>query len=158
MRTKNNRIFLSKEQRSELQEIVTNGKHPAKKIRRANILLLLDENRPPVKKQKEIADICHTSETTVRTVAMQFNKYGFDSLDRKKRIEPPIKPIVTKEVEAQILAISRSEPPKGHRRWTLSLTAKRLMELNIVPTISRDTVGRALKRRLKTTQMNNSLE
>ena len=151
MRTKSNKIYLTKEQRGELQEIVTNGKHPAKKIRRANILLLLDENRSPVKKQKEIAELCHTSETTVRTVAMQFNRYGFESLDRKKRLVPPIKPIVTQEVEAQILAINRSTPPEGHRRWTLSLTAKKLIELNVVPTISRDTVGRALKRRLKVT-------
>jgi len=151
MRPKSNKVFLTPKQRDTLQEIVTNGKHPAKKIRRANILLLLDENHPPVKKQKEIAEICHTSETTVRTVAQQFSKQGLDSLNRKKRAEPPIKPIVTSEVEDHILAINRSAPPEGHSRWTLSLMAKRLIELNVVPTISRDTVGRALKKRLKAT-------
>jgi|GEM_PF-5531447 len=145
-RRNKNRISLSEEQRLKLRGIVTNGKHPAKKVMRARILLLLDENCPSVKKQKEIADICYTSETTVRTVAMQFNKYGFESLDRKKRVEPPVKPIVTEEVGEQILAIYRSEPPKGCRRWTLNLVATRLMELGIVPTISRDTVSRFLRK------------
>jgi transposase len=111
---------------------------------------LLDENNEPVKKQTEIAEICHTTEATVRIVAKQFCESGLDSLERKKRAEPPIKSIVTGEVEAHIIAINCSEPPKGHSRWTLTLTAERLVELKIVPAISRDTVGRVLKKRVKT--------
>ena len=149
MRTKENKVYLSKEQRSELQNIVTNGKHPAKKIRRANVILLLDENNPPVRKQVEIAELCHTTETTIRIIARQFCENGFDSLERKKRAEPPVKPIVTGEVEAHIIAINCGEPPTGHSRWTLTLTAEKLVELKIVPAISRDTVGRALKKRIK---------
>ena len=150
MRTKLNKVYLSQEQRSVLQSIVKNGKHPAKKIRRVNVILLLDENNPPVRNQAEIAELCHTAETTVRTIAKQFCEKGFDCLERKKRAEPPTKPIVTGEVEAHIIAINCSEPPEGHTRWTLTLTAEKLVELKIVPAISRDTVGRALKKRVTT--------
>jgi hypothetical protein len=152
MRTKQYKVYLTDEQRTELHNIVTKGKHSAQEIRRANIFLLLDENNPPVKKRSEIAELCHTTETTVRSAAKQFCDIGFKALYRKRRINPPIKPIVTGEVEARIIAINCSEPPAGHSRWTLSLTAERLIELQIVPAISRDTVGRALKKRTEAAQ------
>ena len=98
MRTKQYKVNLKQEERTKLQNIVTNGNHPAKKIRRANILLLLDENYPPVKKRKEIAEICHTSEPTVLAVAKQFCEDGLDvTLNRKQRAAPPVQPIVTGE-------------------------------------------------------------
>jgi hypothetical protein len=151
MRTKEYKVNLREEQRGELQSIIATGKHSAKKIRRANILLLLDENSPPVKKRMEIAEICHTSEPTVLSVAKRFCAEGMEAaLNRRKRAESPIRPIVTGEIEAHIIAINCSEPPKGHKRWTLTLTAEKLVELHIVPAISRDTVGRVLKKRIKT--------
>lgn len=149
MRTKKNKVYLSQGERRYLQEIVKNGRHSAKKIRRANILLLLDENYPPVKKQTEIAKICYTTDFTVRNVAREYREKGMEALERKERAEPPTAPIVTGEVEAHIIAIACSDPPEGHNKWTLELTAKRLVELKIVPAISKDTVGRALKKRVK---------
>jgi len=88
---------------------------------------------------------------TVAQTARDFKEKGFEILDRKKRLTPPRKPIVTGDVEAHIIAINCSEPPEGHARWTLSLTAQKLVEMNIVPAISRDTVGRVLKKRTKAT-------
>jgi transposase len=149
MKPKGAKVYLSEEQNAELKAVVTRGKHAARKIRRANILLLLDENHGPVKTQLEIAERCHTTVFTVAKVAKDFCEQGMNCLERKKRAEPPVKPIVTGEVEAHILAINCGTPPEGHCRWTLSLTAERLVELKIVPAISRDTVGRALKKRIK---------
>lgn len=146
---KKNKVYLSEEERDVLEKVVTNGKHAAKKIRRANMLLLLDENHPPVKKQQEIAEICHASTEAIRTVARQYCESGLTCLERKKRVKPPIAPIVTGEVEAHIIAICCSEAPEGHNHWTLDLTAQRLVEMKIVPAISGDTVGRALKKRIK---------
>lgn len=150
MRTKKNKVYLTWEQRKELVKVVKGGTHSAEKMRRAQILLLLDENKAPVKKQSEIAEICQSNVSTVSQLAMKFTTMGLAVIERKKRMEPPIAPIVTGEIEAHIIAISCSEAPAGHNKWTLSLIAKRLIELNIIPTISRDTVGRALKKRIKT--------
>lgn len=149
MRRKKNKVYLTAEQRKELLKVVKAGTHSAEKMRRAQILLLLDENKAPVKKQSEIAEICQSNVTTVSQLAMKFTTMGLESIERKKRLEPAITPIVTGEVEAHIIAISCSEAPAGHNKWTLSLTAQRLIELNIVPAISRDTVARALKKRIK---------
>jgi transposase len=149
MRPKKNKVYLNEEQRVELNKIVKSGTHSAEKIRRANILLLLDENHPPVKTQEEIAQLCHTNPNTISHLAKRFQNEGLDILNRKQCQQPPRKRIVTGDVEAHIIAINCSEPPAGHSRWTLSLTAEKLVELNIVPSISRDTVARALKKRIK---------
>lgn len=148
MKKKKNRVYLPAEQRAELSKIIKSGIHSAEKIRRAHILLLLDENHPPVKTQTEIAAICHTNTATVSQIAKRFLSEGSNVIYRKRRQTPPRKSIVTGEVEAHILAITCSEPPQGHSKWTLSLTAAKLVELHIVPSISRDTVGRALKKRI----------
>ena len=47
--------------------------HSAEKIRRADILLLRDENHPPVMKQKEIAEVCHSNTSTVTEMANKFS-------------------------------------------------------------------------------------
>ena len=149
MKPKKHKVYLSDGERAELKSIVSKGEHSAQKMRRANILLLLDEVQGKVGTQKAIAEQCHTTVTTVANVAKEYNEKGISCLTRKKRVSPPIKPIVTGEVEAHIIAISCSSPPEGHSRWTLSLTAEKLVALNIVPAISRDTVGRALKKRIE---------
>jgi transposase len=152
MKPKKNKVYLSNEQRQELLKTVKTGTHSAQKIRRAEILLELDENNPPVKTQQEIASKCQSNIFTVAGLASKFKELGLEAINRKQRKTPPITPIVTGEVEARIIAISCSEPPRGHNKWTLQMTADKLIELEIVPSISKDTVGRALKKRVEASQ------
>lgn len=145
MRTKTNKVYLSSTDRAYLQKVVKSGKHSSEKVRRANILLLLDEVQGNVKTQKEIAEITQSNTTTVSQMAKKYVENGIAGVERKKAEEPPHKPIVTGEIEGHIIAINCSEAPAGHKRWTLRLTSERLVELGIVDSIGKDTVGKALK-------------
>jgi len=150
MREKTNKVYLTEIQRDTLLKIIKSGKHSAEKIRRANILIQLDENNPPVKKQIEIAEICHTNTGTVAETAKKFKTVGMGCIERKQRQTPARKPIVTGDIEARIIAMLCGPPPEGHSRWTLRLAEEKAVELEIVPAISDNTIGRVLKKRIKT--------
>ena len=147
MRTKKYKVYLTESERKQLLKIVRNGKSPASKITKANLLLCLDENTGPVGKQSEIAEICHVSTVTVYHVAREFATKSIDEiLTRKKRETPPVAPIATGDTEARIIALACGAPPKGFSRWTLRLLAEKTVELGIVDHISDSTVGRLLKK------------
>jgi transposase len=148
MRRKEHKVYLTESERRQLLKTVKNGKNPANKITRANVLLYLDENTGNVKTRSEIAELCHISSVTVYNIAKQFVENGMEGvLTRKKRETPPITPIVTGDVEAHIIALACSEPPKGFSRWTLRLMEEKVVELGIVDHISDNTIGRLLKKR-----------
>ena len=147
MKPKKYQVHLNAEQRKELEGITKRGKHSAAMIRRANILLELDENAGSVSTQEEIAKAFKTSTVTVYNVSKQFAQEGLTAtLHRKKRETPPIQPIATGDVEARIIALACSEPPKGRSRWTLRLLEEKVVELKIVDAISDNTIGRLLKK------------
>jgi hypothetical protein len=147
MRPKEYKVYLTESERCQLLKIVKNGRNPAYKITRANVLLCLDENVGNVRKRSEIAEICHISEVTVYNIAKEFTvKSVEEMLTRKKRCTPPITPIVTGDVEARIIALACGEAPKGYSRWTLRLLEEKVVELSIVEHISDNTIGRLLKK------------
>jgi len=53
------------------------------------------------------------------------------------------------DFEAHLLALSCSEPPRGHARWSLRLLADKMVDLEYVDSISHETVRRVLKKRVK---------
>jgi len=73
------------------------------------------------------------------------------ALDRKKQERPFRKCIVDGEVEARLIALRCSAPPEGRNKWNLRLLADKLVELEIVPDISHETVRQALKKCAKAT-------
>lgn len=147
MKPKKYRVHLSDEDRKELEGIIKRGKHSAATIKRANILLDLDENTGVVGKQEEIAKRFKTSTVTIYNVSKQFAEEGLQAtLYRKKRETPPTRPIATGDIEARIIALACSEPPKGRNRWTLRLLEEKVVELKIVDAISDNTIGRLLKK------------
>jgi len=124
MRTKKYKVYLNPEQRKELEEIVNRGKHTATIVKRANILLSLDENNGMVLKQEEIAKVLSVSTVTIMKISKQYVEEGLDSvIHLKKRESPPVASITTGEVEAKIIALACSPPPEGRVRWTLRLLA-----------------------------------
>jgi transposase len=147
MKNKKYRVYLNKEQRKELEEITKRGKYPAKTIKRANILLNLDENNGVVQKQEDIAKQLCTTTVTIYNVSKQFVEKGLHAtIYRKVREKPPIQPKATGDIEARIIALACSEPPKGRTRWTLRLLESKVVELQIVDAISDNTIGRLLKK------------
>ena len=67
-------------------------------------------------------------------------------LKRKVRLTPPTPPKLDGEKEARLVALACSDPPEGRARWTMQLLAERLVQLEVVDSISHETVRGALKK------------
>ena len=143
-------IGLSAVDREFLVKLTTSGTHPARMIMRARVLLELDENAGPVADRAVIADRVGTSVNTVLAIAKRFDETGGDvlaTIGRKPRLTPPVAPIVTGEVEARLIALACSAPPKGHARWSLRLLEKHVALVEDLPDLDHSTIGRVLKKR-----------
>lgn len=142
-------VRLTIEEQKNLRALISKGKSSARAIRRAQILLAADENRPGGSlKEQEIAERTQVHVNTVYAVRKAYAQQGWESaVRRKQRVTPPIAPKVTGEVEAKIIALSCSAPPSGRSRWTLELLAVRAVELKYIDGISHETVRQILKKR-----------
>jgi hypothetical protein len=108
MRAKKYKVYLTESERKQLLKTVKSGTSSANKITRANILLWLDENAGHVRKQSEIAELCHVSTVTVYNIAKEFvtKKCINDVLTRKKRSTPSIGVIPEDDVETRSSALA----------------------------------------------------
>lgn len=148
MKPKKYRVKLSEVERNELRALTRKGKHSAAMVKRANILLSLDESCGEVRKQMEIAQQLSTTPATIYNVSRRYFEEGLRAaIERRPRQRPSIQPIATGDIEARIIALACSEPPEGRSRWTLRLLEAKVVELQIVPSISDNTIGRLLKKR-----------
>jgi transposase len=138
-------IILTKEERTELSQLIKSGKHSARVLGRARILLLLDRSQGEKRKLQDIADTMLTSIGTVSNVKRRYLKGGLDHglYDRPR---PGAKPKIDGEVEAHLIALVCSDPPTGYERWTLRLLADKLVELELVESLSHVAVRDALKK------------
>ena len=148
--SKHRQVVLTDQQRTHLENLVRKGTEKARTITRARILLLTDRSRggrAPARTLAQISDVLSCSVGTVRNVRNRFFDEGIESaLVEKPRPGAAMRPKVTGEIEAHLLAIAQSAPPEGRKRWTLKLLSDKLVELNLVDSISRDTVHRWLKK------------
>jgi transposase len=138
-------ITLTEEERTELTQLIKSGKHSARVLGRARILLLLDRSQGEKRKLQEVADAMLTSMGTVSNVKKRYLKGGLEHglYDRPR---PGAQPKIDGEVEAHLIALVCSDPPEGRVRWTLRLLADKLVELELVETISHVAVRDALKK------------
>jgi len=146
-------VALSPAEREKLTRLVRTGSHPAQQVRRARILLELDENDPrrdgPVPFQEVIAERAGVSVDTVQKTARAYAERGGDveaTIRRKKRQTPPVEPKVTGEVEARLIALACSSPPEGRARWSLRLLEKHVALIDDIPDLDHSTIGKVLKR------------
>ena len=139
-------VRLTSEERKDLEKFASKGRRAAYKIKHANILLKADADGPGWS-DDAIAEAFSVHEHTVRNVRERFVEHGMKAaLERKKQDAPSRKPILDGEKQARLLAIGCSQPPQGHARWTLQLLADEMVRLDIVQSISYETVRRALKK------------
>ncbi len=141
-------VKLSKEERFLLQSLLKASKLTYEKSQRVRILLKSDQSEgQDWLTDCEIARGLDVVVQTVERTRRQFVEEGLDAcLARKKRVKPPSNLKVDGEIEAHVLMLACSEPPEGRSRWTLRLIADHLVELNLVDSIGKDSVGRALKK------------
>ena len=139
-------VRLTGEERSELKDLVKTGTTQAYRIKHANILLAVDaDGEGWTDEQTAAAYRCHLN--TVINVRQRFVEQSLEAaLERKKRNEPPRKPILDGDKEARLIAVACSRPPEGRSKWTLQLLADKLVTLKVVDSICDQTVRRVLKK------------
>ena len=152
-RSKSHPVALSTADREMLVRLVRTGSNPAQQVRRARILLELDENdsgrEGPVPTQAVVAERAGVHVDTVVKTSRAFAERGSDveaTISRKKRLTPPVEPKVTGEVEARLIALACSTPPQGHARWSLRLLERQVALMDDIPDLDHSTIGKTLKR------------
>ena len=94
-----------------------------------------------------IAEALEVSTATVERVRQRFVEQGLEAaLDRKQRERPPRQIKLDGRAEARLIALACSAPPEGRAVWTMQLLADKLVELEVVDSISDETVRLALKK------------
>ncbi len=141
-------VRLTDEQRERFEDICSNGRAPASKIRHARLLLLSDHDRQGGPwSRTQVAEALGLHPNTVDKIRKRFVLDGeAPALERKARSEPPRTPILDGRAEAHLVALCCGPAPDGHTAWTLQLLADELVARRVVTRISADTVGRALKK------------
>jgi hypothetical protein len=121
-------------------------KGTSQKVRRAQVLLKADADGPGWTDER-ICEAYGCRVQTVENVRRRFVTEGFElALDGVQRQTPPTPPLLDGKAEAQVIAMRLGTPPAGYGRWTLRLLAEHLVELEIVESISHETVRQVLKK------------
>jgi transposase len=139
-------VKLSEEEREQLKEVIRKLKGSGQKVRRAQILIKADaEGAGWTDKQIAEAFLCRTK--TVENIRQRFVEQGLEeTLNGKKRAEPPVRKLLDGVQEAKIIALRLGRAPLGYAHWTLRLLAKQVVELAIAESISHETVRQVLKK------------
>jgi transposase len=142
------KVTLTPEERKSLQDLVTAGKGASKKLLHARILLKADASpKGPAWIDARIAEAFEVSTRSIERLRERFVEQGLEAaLGRKRQDRPSREPVLDGKAEARLIALACSSAPQGRARWTLRLLADRLVELEIVETISTETVRRTLKK------------
>ena len=140
-------VRLTAEERQQLQDLIRTGKRAASVLTRARILLKADAGADgPGLSDEAVAEAVETSASTVHRVRQAFVEQSLDAaLCRKKPTGRQYRKL-DGEQEAKLIALACSQPPAGQARWTLKLLAARLVELDVVESISPECVRTTLKK------------
>ena len=136
-------VNLTEDEREQLNRIVSRERVAARKRERALILLLADDGWT----DSEISKKVDKHIRTVERVRQRCCERGVvAALDRKKQENPSRPKKLDGAAEARLAALACGPPPEGHAVWTITLLADKLVELEVVESVSRTTVHRALKK------------
>jgi len=141
-------VTLTDEERQHLGKLVSAGKRSARALTRARALLKADQAPGgPAWEDAAIADALGCGHRTVERVRQRFVERGLDAALSHKPQDRPSRPrALDGAAEARLIALACSTPPRGRARWTLKLLADKLVELEVVESVSDETVRRALKK------------
>jgi len=139
-------VRLSEQERDVCNDVIKNLKGSSQKFRRAQILLKADADGPGWPDAK-IAEAFNCRVQTIENLRKRLVTEGFElALDGKKRQEPPTPCKLDGEAEAKLIALRLGKPPAGYGHWTLQLLADELVALEVVESISHETVRQTLKK------------
>jgi len=145
-------VRLTDQERQTCRDVIDQLKGSSTKVRRAQILLKSDAAGPNWT-DGDIAEAFGCRTQTVENVRQRLVTCGFDqTLEGKKRATPPRAKLLDGEQEARIIAVRLGKPPAGFANWSLRLLAQTVVELEIVQSVSHETVRQTLKKRHDRTQ------
>jgi len=141
-------VTLSADERQALLDLIAAGKAAAKELAHARILLKADAAEGgPARPDRRIAEALEIGDATIERVHQRFVEQGLEAaLVRKPRDRPSRLPTLDGRAEARLIALACSAPPEGRAAWTMQLLADKLVELEVVLTVSDETVRRSLKK------------
>ncbi len=138
-------IELTEEQRQNLEKITSSGAHPAREIKRAQILLKSD--RREKWSYKQISAALDVSAVTIAKVRKAFVAHGLEAGLRRKKPDREYEHALDGEAEAHLMALACSQPPQGREHWSLRLLQDRFVKLGYAESISHETIRRVLKKK-----------
>jgi transposase len=131
----------------ELKAIITKGSHTSQTFRTAYVLLNCDEGKYSEKVTNEqISKVMKIGMRTIDRIKKRFIEEGLDSVLERKPTTRNYERKVDGDVEAKLVTLCCSAPPKGYAKWSLRLLADKMVELNYVESISHVKVGEVLKK------------
>jgi transposase len=135
------RVTLSDEERERLRALTRKGKSAARTVRRAQILLWADAGET----DEAIAAALQCGLSTIARTRQRFVEESLDAalVDHPR---PGAAPKLTPKQQAFTVALACTKPPQGRLRWTMQLLADRLVELEVIPDISDESIRRLLKK------------
>lgn len=139
-------VRLTQEERETLAALVARGNVPGYRVKHANILLKTDADGRNWTDQR-IAEAFGCHRNTVGNVRKRFVEQGLEAaLSWKQRSSPARPPKLQGPVREQLIALCEGPPPEGRSRWTLRLLGSKLVELELLESVSPETIRQALKK------------
>jgi hypothetical protein len=139
-------VRLSEEERASLRTLISRGDAPARVQTHARILLKANQGEGgPGWTDDAVSTSLEVDRTTVARIRKLYVTEGLEAALHRKAPDRVYRRKLDGEQEARLVAVACSAPPTGHKRWTLRLLANTLVELEVVDTVSHETVRQTLK-------------
>ena len=139
-------VYLSEVERAELRTLIGHGVAPARELAHARILLKADQgDGGPGWNDAAIAGALELCTRTVARVRQQYVTQGLEAALRRRMPERVYARKLDGQQEAHLIALACSTPPAGRERWSLRLLADAVVRLEVVDTVSHETVRQTLK-------------
>ncbi len=140
-------IKLTKSEVEELHAIINKGSHTSQTFRTAYILLNCDEGKYADKVTNEqISKVLKVGMRTIDRIKKKFIEEGFEAVLERRPTTRIYEGKSDGDVEAKLVTLCCSEPPKGYSKWSLRLLADKMVELKYLESISHVTVRSILKK------------
>ncbi len=141
-------VRLSQKERSDLRKLLISGRGSGRMFTRVRILLKADQSdEGPAWSDEKISESFDVTVQTIERVRKQLVEEGVDAvLSRHPYTQKRLRKKIDGDVEAHLIALCCSDPPKGRVRWTLRLLADKVVELGYVDSISYEAVRQTLKK------------
>jgi hypothetical protein len=140
-------VKLTSEERSHLEKLIASGTAPARKLTRARILLKSDcSEGGPNWTYEAICKALDVNSLTVTTVRKTYAEEGLEKALNRKKPDREYTHCLDGNAEAHLITMACSKAPEGYDRWTLRLLRDRFVKLEIVDSVSHETIRATLKK------------